>query len=420
MGPRLWPSPKSTGQRGWDRPIRRAIVPTPSVFVSRITRARAQLLTGECCHHWRERLDVVTTDDHVRQPELLASGNQRFDQLVRRADQRKRRVVDECCIHPHAFCEFLSRRLAVAGDIHQEGANVELDVVEARPGFFAHDGKAAREKLAKGMGVDAALIHDSPFALIGPPNELIETLIARRDQFGLSYVIVGGDDVESFAPVVAALAGKELGSRASDARYANLRRGHDCAANRSIPSALPRRLGAWPQARPHLHHAVVRVVVAKQVEKRHRIKRVGDANVAPRDVLAAVLPNPAKLGHLMHGRTCAGTWVKGMSYGEPREVYLYHVADNETTMREYGAQAVLWQTAICPVVALELLATGAWKGVGVRGADAFDAVPFLNLLGDYNTHHGMVEMGPRLWPSPKSTGQRGWDRPIRRAIVPTP
>jgi saccharopine dehydrogenase-like NADP-dependent oxidoreductase len=112
--------------------------------------------------------------------------------------------------------------------------------------------------------------------------------------------------------------------------------------------------------------------------------------------------------------------VKGTSYGEPREVYLYHVADNETTMREYGAQAVLWQTAICPVVALELLATGAWKGVGVRGADAFDAVPFLNLLGDYNTHHGMIEMGPRLWPSPKSTGQRGWDRPIRRAIVPTP
>jgi hypothetical protein len=58
------------------------------------------------------------------------------------------------------------------------------------------------------MGVDAALIHDSPFALIGPPHELIETLIARREKFGLSYVIVGGDDVESFAPVVAALAGR--------------------------------------------------------------------------------------------------------------------------------------------------------------------------------------------------------------------
>ena len=153
------------------------------------------------------------------------------------------------------------------------------------------------------------------------------------------------------------------------------------------------------------------------LDSKHKI-RVGDVSVAPRDVLAAVLPNPAKLGHLMHGRTCAGTWVKGTHDGQPREIYLYHVADNETTMRQWGSQAVLWQTAVCPVVALELLANGTWNGTGVRGADAFDAVPFLNLLGDYNTHHGMIDMGSGLWPSPRPTGQRGWDRPVRRAIVP--
>jgi len=144
--------------------------------------------------------------------------------------------------------------------------------------------------------------------------------------------------------------------------------------------------------------------------------RVGDVSVAPRDVLAAVLPNPAKLGHLMHGKTCAGTWVRGTYDGEQREVYLYHVADNETTMRDWGSQAVLWQTAICPVVALELLANGSWKLTGVRGAEAFNADPFLSLLGDYGAHHGMVEMGPGLWPSPKPTGQPGWDRPVKRAI----
>jgi hypothetical protein len=38
------------------------------------------------------------------------------------------------------------------------------------------------------------------------------------------------------------------------------------------------------------------------------------------------------------------------------------------------------------------------------------------LLGDYGAHHGMVEMGPGLWPSPKPTGQPGWDRPVKRAI----
>lgn len=144
--------------------------------------------------------------------------------------------------------------------------------------------------------------------------------------------------------------------------------------------------------------------------------RVGGVHVAPRDVLAAVLPNPAKLGHLMHGRTCAGTWVKGIADGKPREVYLYHVADNEVTMREYDSQAVLWQTAICPVVALELMSNGSWKGTGVKGPEAFDALPFLNILGAHGSHHGMVDMGPGLWPSPKSTGQPGWDRPVRRAV----
>ncbi len=144
--------------------------------------------------------------------------------------------------------------------------------------------------------------------------------------------------------------------------------------------------------------------------------KVGDVSVAPRDVLAAVLPNPAELGHLMHGKTCAGTWVRGTYDGAYREVYLYHVADNEITMREWGSQAVLWQTAVCPVVALELLANGSWKGTGVRGPEAFDAVPFLNLLGEYSTHHGMVEMGPGLWPRPRPTGQPGWDRPVKRAI----
>ncbi len=139
------------------------------------------------------------------------------------------------------------------------------------------------------------------------------------------------------------------------------------------------------------------------LDSKERI-RVGDVWVAPRDVLAAVLPNPAQLGHLMHGKTCAGTWVRGTYDGAPREVYLYHVADNETTMRDYGSQAVLWQTAVNPVVALELLARGSWAAAGVLGPEAFDAVPFLNLLAEYGSHHGMVEMGPGRWPSPRPIG----------------
>ncbi|WP_433511362.1 saccharopine dehydrogenase family protein [Nonomuraea sp. CA-143628] len=114
--------------------------------------------------------------------------------------------------------------------------------------------------------------------------------------------------------------------------------------------------------------------------------RVGGADVAPRDLVAASLPDPATLGDRMHGKTCAGTWVKGTGKdGGPREVYLYHVVDNAWSMREYGSQAVVWQTAVHPVVALELLARGAWRGAGVLGPEAFDAVPFLDLLTEYGS-----------------------------------
>jgi saccharopine dehydrogenase (NAD+, L-lysine forming) len=123
--------------------------------------------------------------------------------------------------------------------------------------------------------------------------------------------------------------------------------------------------------------------------------RVGGVEVSPRDVVAAVLPDPATLGDRMHGKTCAGLWVTGKGKdGAPRAVYLYHVVDNDWSMREYGSQAVVWQTAINPVVALELLVTGAWKGAGVLGPEAFDAVPFLDLLTAYGSPWGMEERAP--------------------------
>ena len=103
--------------------------------------------------------------------------------------------------------------------------------------------------------------------------------------------------------------------------------------------------------------------------------------VSPRDVVAASLPDPATIGPRMTGSTCAGLLVTGTGKdGAPREVYLHHIVDNAWSMAEYGAQCVVWQTAVNPVVALELLAAGTWKGAGVLGPEAFDAVPFLDLL----------------------------------------
>jgi saccharopine dehydrogenase (NAD+, L-lysine-forming) len=120
----------------------------------------------------------------------------------------------------------------------------------------------------------------------------------------------------------------------------------------------------------------------------------GAVEVSPRDVVAACLPNPATLGPQMTGKTCAGLWVTGKGKdGEPRSTYLYHVVDNEWSMAEYGHQCVVWQTAINPVVALELLANGSWSGVGVLGPECFPSEPFLELLADgYGSPWGQKEV----------------------------
>lgn len=131
---------------------------------------------------------------------------------------------------------------------------------------------------------------------------------------------------------------------------------------------------------------------------------VKGVSVSPRDVVAACLPDPATLGDRMTGKTCAGVVVSGTGRdGRPRSSYLYHVADNEDTMREYGSQAVVLQTALGPVIALELLATGAWAGTGVLGPEAFPATPFLDLLASPEGHAspwGIMELPPG------SSGQR--------------
>jgi hypothetical protein len=68
------------------------------------------------------------------------------------------------------------------------------------------EGLAAR--LASGFGMTPEAVLETPFALAGTVEQIVETLQERRERWGFSYVIVGSGDVEPFAPVVAALAGK--------------------------------------------------------------------------------------------------------------------------------------------------------------------------------------------------------------------
>ena len=108
--------------------------------------------------------------------------------------------------------------------------------------------------------------------------------------------------------------------------------------------------------------------------------------IAPRDFLASLLPDPATIGPVMHGKTCAGAHVAGLNKeGKPYACYIYNVVDNEWSMKNYGDQAVVWQTAINPVIAMELIANGTWKPAGVIGPEWLEPKPFLDLIESYGS-----------------------------------
>ena len=136
---------------------------------------------------------------------------------------------------------------------------------------------------------------------------------------------------------------------------------------------------------------VLKTIHKLGMDRKEHVEVQGMA-ISPRDLLVAALPDPATLGERMKGKTCAGTLVKGLDKeGKPRAVYLYHVVDNEWSMKEYGDQAVVWQTALNPVIALELLAEGVWQPEGVNGPEWFDPKPFLDKVFEYGSEWKLRE-----------------------------
>lgn len=127
------------------------------------------------------------------------------------------------------------------------------------------------------------------------------------------------------------------------------------------------------------------------LDNKEKIK-VRGVEVAPRDVVAACLPDPAHLGEKMKGKTCAGTYVTGTKDGKKRSVYLYQIADNEECMKRWGCQAVVAQTAFTPVIAMDLIEHGQWAGAGVLGPEAFEPTLFMEKMAEYGFPYGMKEM----------------------------
>jgi len=97
-------------------------------------------------------------------------------------------------------------------DIVRVAAGARLADIEMNVRAFlvniTDDAAGAAADIAAMIGVEPRMVEETPFALVGPPSKLIEDLIAGRERWGLSYIIVGDDQIDSFAPVVSALNGK--------------------------------------------------------------------------------------------------------------------------------------------------------------------------------------------------------------------
>ena len=115
-------------------------------------------------------------------------------------------------VGPEAISTMTAQAVDEKVEIVRAAVGTRLNHVEMNIRAFlvniTDDAAGAISRLAAGMGVEESMVAETPFALMGPPSKLIEDLIARRERWGFSYVIVGGEDVEKFAPVVAALSGK--------------------------------------------------------------------------------------------------------------------------------------------------------------------------------------------------------------------
>ncbi len=93
----------------------------------------------------------------------------------------------------------------------KEGAGDRFDDVELniRTFFvvFTDNAQESAEAMAPGLGMEPDQALASPLALIGDTNRMIDVIRERRETFGFTYVTIGADEIEQFAPVVAELAG---------------------------------------------------------------------------------------------------------------------------------------------------------------------------------------------------------------------
>ncbi len=85
-------------------------------------------------------------------------------------------------------------------------ADIEISILKFVT-IVTDDRDTVADKVAGAMGMDAPTMLASPHTMVGSAEQIVDELIEQRERWQGSYVTVQSDALETFAPVVAALAG---------------------------------------------------------------------------------------------------------------------------------------------------------------------------------------------------------------------
>ncbi|WP_074864744.1 saccharopine dehydrogenase family protein [Atopomonas hussainii] len=110
------------------------------------------------------------------------------------------------------------------------------------------------------------------------------------------------------------------------------------------------------------------------------VKTAEGLEVVPLKVVKAVLPDPASLAPSYSGKTCIGDVIKGQKDGQPRELFVYNVADHAEAYAETDSQGISYTAGVPPVAAALLVARGDWDAQQMQNVEQLPAKPFLALL----------------------------------------
>jgi saccharopine dehydrogenase-like NADP-dependent oxidoreductase len=128
------------------------------------------------------------------------------------------------------------------------------------------------------------------------------------------------------------------------------------------------------------------------------VKTAEGLEVVPLKVVKAVLPDPASLAPGYRGKTCIGDLIKGRQNGQPRELFIYNVADHEDAFAETDSQGISYTAGVPPVAAALLVARGEWDVRRMVNVEELPPKAFLRALDSMGLPTRIRdECGDRPW-----------------------